>query len=155
MRYFLLILLTGFLSETTTNAIAQDPGKFELYKKISVPGNGGYDYMTIDTLNNRLYVSHGTNVTVIDLKSELIIGTIDNLEGIHGIAIAPEFQKGFISDGKANAVAVFDLQTLKVIKTIAISGKDPDAILYDSYSKQVFTFNGDKLSMPRLLMHQH
>ena len=65
------------------------------------------------------------------------------MTGVHGIAIAPEFQKGFISDGKANAVVVFDLQTLKVIKTIPISGKDPDAIMYDPYSKKVFTFNGD------------
>jgi YVTN family beta-propeller protein len=143
MRYLIFILLTSCLSGFVSKTDAQDGGKFELYKKISVPGNGGYDYMTIDTSSNRLYVSHGTNVTVIDLKSESIIGTIDHLTGIHGIAIASEFQKGFISDGKANAVAVFDLQTLKVIKTIAISGKDPDAILYDSYSKQVFTFNGD------------
>src|SRR5262249_46553658 len=108
-----------------------------------VPGNGGYDYIKIDTTNNRLYVSHGTNVTVIDLKTEQIVGSIDGMTGVHGIAIAPEFQKGFISDGKANAVVVFDLQTFKKIKTIPISGKDPDAIMYDPYSKQVFTFNGD------------
>ena len=84
---------------------------FTLDKKISVPGNGGYDYMKIDTNSNRLFISHGTNVTVIDIQTEAIIGTIDHMTGVHGIAIAPEFQKGFISDGKANAVVVFDLQS--------------------------------------------
>ena len=64
-----------------TNLSAQAPGNFELYKKISIPGNGGYDYMTIDTTNKRLYVSHGTNVTVIDLKTDQIVGTIDRDDG--------------------------------------------------------------------------
>jgi YVTN family beta-propeller protein len=137
---FLLIVCTGLGPVWSS---AQSAASFELYKKIPVPGNGGYDYIKIDTLNNRLYVSHGTNVTVIDLKSEQIVGSIDQMTGVHGIAIAPEFQRGFISDGKANAVVVFDLQTFKPVKTIPISGKDPDAIMYDPYSKQVFTFNGD------------
>ncbi len=143
MREVLFVILTACLLNIPSRTTAQAVGNFELYKKISIPGNGGYDYMTIDTTNNRLYVSHGTNVTIIDLKSDQIVGTIDQMTGVHGIAIASEFQKGFISDGKANAVVVFDLQTLKTIKTIAITGKDPDAIMYDAYSKQVFTFNGD------------
>jgi len=143
MREVLFVILTACLLNIPSRTTAQAVGNFELYKKISIPGNGGYDYMTIDTANNRLYVSHGTNVTIIDLKSDQIVGTIDQMTGVHGIAIASEFQKGFISDGKANAVVVFDLQTLKTIKTIAITGKDPDAIMYDAYSKQVFTFNGD------------
>ena len=143
MRAALFVFFTLCLLNISSRTMAQTIGNFELYKKISIPGNGGYDYMTIDTTNNRLYVSHGTNVTVIDLKSEQIVGTIDQMTGVHGIAIASEFQKGFISDGKANAVVVFDLQTLKIIKTIPITGKDPDAIMYDPYSKQVFTFNGD------------
>ncbi len=144
MRYLLSFLLTALCLQTTPlNSLAQTTGNFELYKKISVPGNGGYDYMTIDTSNKRLYVSHGTNVTVIDLKTDQIIGSIDQMTGVHGIALAPEFNKGFISDGKGNAVVVFDLLTFKTIKTIPITGKDPDAIMYDAYSKQVFTFDGD------------
>ena len=143
MKYLLFIFLAACLSQTLVQSSAQAVGNFELYKKISIPGNGGYDYIKIDTVNNRLYVSHGTNVTVIDLKSEQIVGSIDQMTGVHGIAIAPEFQKGFISDGKANAVVVFDLQTYKVIKTIPLTDKDPDAIMYDPFSKQVFTFNGD------------
>jgi YVTN family beta-propeller protein len=144
MRNLLSIFsLAICLYMTPAETSAQATVNFELYKKISIPGNGGYDYMTIDPTNSRLYVSHGTNVTVIDLKTDQILGTIDQLTGVHGIAVAPEFNKGFVSDGKGNAVAVFDLLTLKVIKIIPISGKDPDAILYDGFSKQVFTFNGD------------
>jgi DNA-binding beta-propeller fold protein YncE len=144
MRYLLSIIFTATcLYVMPKNVSAQAPVNFELYKKISIPGNGGYDYMTIDTTNKRLYVSHGTNVTVIDLKTDQIIGNIDQMTGVHGIAIAPEFNKGFISDGKGNAVVVFDLLSFKVIKTIPISSKDPDAIMYDAYSKQVFTFDGD------------
>lgn len=143
MKYLLFIFLAACFSQMPVQLSARTVGNFELYKKISISGNGGYDYIKIDTVNNRLYVSHGTNVTVIDLKSEQIIGSIDQMSGVHGIAIAPEFQKGFISDGKANAVVVFDLQTFKVIKTIPLTDKDPDAIMYDPFSKQVFTFNGD------------
>lgn len=144
MRYLLLFFIyASLLIMVPKYSLAQALGNFELYKKISIPGNGGYDYMTIDTTSERLYVSHGTNVTVIDLKTDQIIGSIDQMTGVHGIAIAPEFNKGFISDGKGNAVVVFDLLSFKVIKTIPISSKDPDAIMYDAYSKQVFTFDGD------------
>jgi DNA-binding beta-propeller fold protein YncE len=135
----MVLALTGLF----LGAMAQSTVQFTLDKKIPVPGNGGYDYIKIDTGSNHLFISHGTNVTVIDMKTDAIIGSIDHMTGVHGIAIAPDFQKGFISDGKANAVVVFDLKSLKVIKTIPISGKDPDAILYDPYSKKVFTFNGD------------
>ncbi len=144
MRNLLPVFYTAIcLLMMPKSSSAQAPGNFELYKKISIPGNGGYDYMTIDTTNKRLYVSHGTNVTVIDLNTDLIIGSIDQMTGVHGIAIAPEFNKGFISDGKGNVVVVFDLLSFKIIKTIPISSKDPDAIMYDAFSKQVFTFDGD------------
>ena len=143
MKYLFILFLAVFFSYMPNQGLAQAAGNFVLYKKIPVPGNGGYDYLKIDTVDNRLYVSHGTNVTVIDLKSEQIVGTIDQMSGVHGIAIATELQKGFISDGKANSVVVFDLKTLKPIKTIPVTGKDPDAIMYDPFSKQVFTFNGD------------
>lgn len=122
---------------------AQDKEIYVLDKKISLPGNAGYDYLSIDKANNRLYVSHGTSVNVIDLSNEQLAGTIDSMEGVHGIAIVNEVNKGFISDGKANAVVVFDLKTYKKIATIPLSGKKPDAITYDPSSKKVFTFNGD------------
>jgi DNA-binding beta-propeller fold protein YncE len=141
MKIVLAIFCLLVITEGKTNA--QSGFQFMLDKKIPISGNGGYDYLKIDSASRRLYVSHGNAVSVIDLKTEEVVGTIGNLVGVHGIAIAPEFQKGFISDGKANAVVVFDLATLKVIKTISITGKDPDAILFDPFSKHVFTFNGD------------
>jgi YVTN family beta-propeller protein len=112
-------------------------------KTIALPGNGGYDYLYFDATASRLYVSHGNAVNVLDAQTGQAIGSIENMTGVHGIAIAAELNKGFISDGKASTVVVFDTKTLKTLKTINITGKDPDAILYDPYSKRVFAFNGD------------
>ena len=112
-------------------------------KKIPVPGDGGYDYMAIDEVNNHLFVSHGTAFNVIDLATEQPIATIDGLKGVHGIAFAHEVNKGFISDGKAKGVHVVDLTTFKVLKTISLPAEDEDGIIYDPYSKKVFCFCGD------------
>ncbi len=134
------LLLLGLISMGAP-AVAQQSA-YVLDKKISLPGDGGYDYLTIDQSSRRLYVSHGTTVHIIDLKTETLIGTVDGMQGNHGIAIAKGAQQGFISDGKANAVVVFDLNTFKTIKTISLTGKKPDAIIYDPFSNQVFAFNG-------------
>ncbi|PWT75229.1 MAG: hypothetical protein C5B59_09360 [Bacteroidetes bacterium] len=132
--FFLSLLISGVFAQT---------GPYTFDKKIELPGDGGYDYLVIDTVNRRLYVSHGNKVDVVDLETEKPVGNIDGMEGVHGIAIAYDVNKGFISDGKVNAVTVFDLKTLNKISTIPVSGKDPDAITYDQYSGRVFTFNGD------------
>jgi len=117
---------------------------YVLDKTISLPGDGGYDYLSIDKSNNRLYVSHGTAVHVIDLKTEKPVGLISNLNGIHGIAIDNKANRGFISDGKANAIVAFDLKTFKVITTISLKDANgPDAIMYDSFADRVFSFNGE------------
>ncbi len=112
-------------------------------KKISLPGDGGYDYLSIDQANNKLYVSHGTTVNVIDLATEKPVGVISDMKGVHGIAIANDLNRGFISDGRANAVVVFDLTTYAKITTIPVTANGPDAIMYDAFSKQVFSFNGE------------
>ncbi len=116
---------------------------YVLDKTISLPGDGGYDYLSIDKVNNRLYVSHGTSVNVIDLATEQAVGVIDNMKGVHGIAIDNKHNKGFISDGKANAVVALDLKTMKKLATIPVDAKGPDAIMYDPYSDKVFSFNGE------------
>jgi DNA-binding beta-propeller fold protein YncE len=115
-------------------------------RKIALPGDGGYDYMAIDQVNHRLFVSHGTSFNVVDLATEQPIAVIDGLKGVHGIAIVNEVNKGFISDGKANAVVVVDLTTFKIIKTIQLAATDEDGIIYDPFSKKVFVFNGDSKS---------
>lgn len=113
-------------------------------KTIALPGDGGYDYLAIDKINRNLYVSHGTAVNVINLDTEKPVGVIDNMKGVHGIAIVNKLNRGFISDGKANAVVVFDLKTFKTITTIALTAANgPDAIMYDPYSDRIFTFNGE------------
>jgi YVTN family beta-propeller protein len=112
-------------------------------KKIPVPGDGGYDYMAIDGVNNHLFVSHGSSFNIVDLATEKPIASIDGMMGVHGIAIVNEVNKGFISDGKAGACVVIDLTSFKILKTITLSSKDADAIIYDPYSKKVFVFNGD------------
>jgi YVTN family beta-propeller protein len=113
-------------------------------KTIALTGDGGYDYLSIDKVNRNLYVSHSTSVNVINLDTEKPVGVIDNMKGVHGIAIVNKLNRGFISDGKANAVVVFDLKTFKTITTIALIGANgPDAIMYDPYSDRVFTFNGE------------
>jgi WD40 repeat protein len=110
-------------------------------KSIPIPGEGGWDYLAADSANRRLYVSHSTEVEVLNLDSDAVVGKIPNTNGVHGIAIASDLGRGFVSDGRDNQVTIFDLKTLKVI-SIAKTGTNPDGILYDSFSKRVFTFNG-------------
>jgi len=112
-------------------------------KKIPLPGDGGYDYIAIDQVNNHLFVSHGTSFNVVDLATEQPIAVIDGMQGVHGIAIVNEVNKGFISDGKGKAVVVVDLSSFKILKTISLPATDEDGIIYDPYSKKVFVFNGD------------
>lgn len=113
-------------------------------KTVNLTGDSGYDYLSIDKVNNRLYVSHGTMVNVVDLATEQQIGVIENMKGVHGIAIDNKANTGFISDGRANAVVAFDLKTLKKTATILLTNANgPDAILYDPYFDRVYTFNGE------------
>jgi DNA-binding beta-propeller fold protein YncE len=119
---------------------------YVLDKKISVPGDGGYDYVAIDQINGHLFASHGTSFNVIDLATDKPIAVIEGMKGVHGIAIVNEVNKGFISDGRGNAVVVVDLSTFKIIKTITLTATDEDGIIYDPYSKKVFVFCGDSKS---------
>jgi len=136
-----------FLSAAITIAsLAAQPIMAQPYimdKKIALPGDGGYDYMSIDEPNNHLFISHGTTFDVVDLSTEKLIATIDGLKGVHGIAIVNDVNKGFISDGRNNAVVVVDLKTFKTLKTIKLTAEGADAIMYDPYSKKVFVFNGE------------
>lgn len=110
--------------------------------KIALGGDGKWDYMQIDKKNNRLFVSHFDRVHIINLETEKEIGTIKNLSGVHGIALAPEFNEGFISNGANNTVTVFNYQTLDSITTIKLGTEKPDAIIYDKSSKKVWVFCG-------------
>ena len=115
---------------------------FKITNRIHLEGDFGWDYLTVDAANNRVFVSHGQNVQVIDLNNTKEISTIPATSNVHGIALAPDLNKGFISCGRDSSVVVFDYRTLRVTDHIKVPGKNPDAILYEPYKKVIFTFNG-------------
>lgn len=115
---------------------------YKIVRKIHLEGDGGWDYLIADNATGRLYVSHATMAQVVDLKTGKLAGTVPDTKGIHGIAIAEKFNKGFTSNGRDSSVSVFDLKTLEITGRIKINGRNPDAILFDPFSNKVFTFNG-------------
>jgi DNA-binding beta-propeller fold protein YncE len=117
------------------------PG-YHVVRTIKVGGEGGWDYLTVDTAGNRLFVSRGSHEMVIDLASGSVVGDIPNTPGIHGVALAPELNRGFTSNGRDSSVTIFDYHTLAPITVVKIPARNPDAILYDPATKRVFTFNG-------------
>jgi hypothetical protein len=114
---------------------------YHILNEIKIGGEGGWDYLTVDSAARRLYVSHATHVVVVDVDKNTVIGDIPDTPGVHGIAIADDLNKGFISNGRGNNVTIFDLKTMKATGTVATE-MNPDAIRYDAVSKRVFAFNG-------------
>ena len=123
-------------------AFAMAAVKYDLVKKVAVPGTGGWDYLTVDESGRRVFISHSTQVDVMDADAYTVIGTIPNTPGVHGIALAPEFGRGYISAGKADLAIAFDLKTLKPLGEIKV-GKKPDAIIYEPLTKRIYVMNGD------------
>ncbi|MEI6407958.1 MAG: YncE family protein [Bacteroidota bacterium] len=136
----LFATLTLFACSAAHNT-GSNKSAFKILNRIKLPGDGFWDYITVDETTDRLYVSHGTQVQVVDLKTDQPIGAIPNQKGVHGIALAPEFGKGFISNGGDTSVTVFDLKSLAASSKIKVTGANPDAILYDPFSKRLFSFN--------------
>src|SRR6202521_6136581 len=110
--------------------IAAAPTGYHLTGEIPIGGEGGWDSLTGDSAARRLYVSHATHVAVVDLDTNKVVGDIPDTPGVHGIAIAPELNRGFISNGRANTATIFNLETLEVIGQVK-TGANPDAILYE------------------------
>ena len=133
----LLILLTGFnLRGQNANS------EYSIINKIHLPGDGGWDYLTADEAGARLFVSHSTVVQVVDLNTSKLIGTINETPGVHGIALAEDQNKAFISVGRNGSVKVINFKTLDLITDVKVTGQNPDAIMYDSFSQKIFVFNG-------------
>lgn len=133
-----------------TLAVAEPPSSgYHLLKKVPLggaPGDGEYfDYVTVDAAGRRVYLSHGTEVKVVDADTFAVVGTISGLKRCHGILLLPELGKGFITDGEAGKVIVFDPKTLKMTGEIKNS-PDTDSLIYDPASKLIFTMNGDSKS---------
>jgi DNA-binding beta-propeller fold protein YncE len=132
------LLFTAIISHA-----AAKPGAsgYHVIKTIPVPGDEGWDYVYVDSDARRVYISHASHVVVMNADTYAIEGSIPDTPGVHGIAVASEFGRGFISNGRGNNVTIFDLKTLKTLGTVK-TDQNPDAIIYDPATKRVFTFNG-------------
>jgi DNA-binding beta-propeller fold protein YncE len=136
-----IVVVTAASIEFAAAAPSPQSSGYHVTKKVPLGGEGGWDYLLADSANHRLFISRGTHVIVVDMESGKVTGDIPDTQGVHGIALAPEFNRGFTSNGRANTVTIFDLKTLATIGTVK-TGENPDAILYDPASKRIFTFNG-------------
>lgn len=130
-------LLLGAVGAPTQAADAN----YHVVRKITLEGDGGWDYLSVDAANRRIYVTRSSHVNVVDADSGKTVGDITGLSGVHGVAIDDKGGRGYISNGRSNTVTVFDLKTLAKLQEIPV-GEGPDAIIYDPASKRVFTFNG-------------
>jgi len=135
--HFISVLILG---SSLLSVQAQTASNYKIVNKIHLEGDEKWDYLYSDDQAGRLYVSHGSMVQVVDEAKGEVVGKITGLSGVHGIAIAPALNKGFISSGKDSSVTVFDTKTFQVITKVTV-GKGPDAIMFDPFSKKVFVFN--------------
>jgi DNA-binding beta-propeller fold protein YncE len=135
-----LVLIIVALIVTAVAVAAGGPG-YKVVNTYKVGGDGGWDYLIADAAARRLYISRATHVIVLDLDSGKTVGDIADTPGVHGIALAPELGRGFVSNGREGTVSIFDLKTLATISKVK-AGENPDAILYDPATRRVFTFNG-------------
>ena len=140
-RTTLLCLLVLTLNAAVVNAQTKPQSGYHVVNQYKLGGEGGWDYLALDAKARRLYVSHATHVVVVDADTGAVVGDIPDTPGVHGVAVVEESGKGYVSNGRASTVTVFDLKTLKALKQIPV-GKNPDAIIYDAASKRVFTMNG-------------
>jgi hypothetical protein len=129
----------GLIALVATLALAAGPD-YHLINTYNLGGDGGWDYLALDSPTRRLYISRAAHVMVVDADTGKLVADIPETSGVHGIALASELGRGFTSNGSEGTVTIFDLTTLKAIKVKA--GDNPDAILYDSATKRVFAFNG-------------
>jgi DNA-binding beta-propeller fold protein YncE len=133
----LALAIPGFVA-----AQAQNPSGYHLIKKHVIGGEGGWDYMALDTTTRLLYVTHGNAVEILNVDTGVKSEPISGLEGVHGVAFAQERNRGYISNGRGNSVAVFDLKTHQVLELVPSTGQNPDSVMYDPFSGRIFTFNG-------------
>ena len=139
VKILLFFCLTLFISSGSLRA--QSVSGFHVVKTFHIASSGGWDYIAVGPDNNRLYVSHGTQVNILNETTGDSVGVIPNTIGVHGIAFIPAIGKGYTSNGRLNTITVFDLKTNQVLDSIKV-GTNPDAIMYDDFSKLIITCNG-------------
>lgn len=136
-------LLTGLLlAATCVCAPAEARPNYAVVQKISVPGDGGWDYLTLDPSSHRLFVTRGSHVQVVNVNTGQVVGDILDTPGVHGVALAGPEQRGFTSNGKGNTITVFGLDKLNTVAVIP-AGTKPDAIIYEPITHRVLAFNGE------------
>ena len=138
--FTIAVVITTLLTLSPSPARAAE-ANYQLLKTIPVGGDGGWDYLSVDSAGRRLYVSHGTKAVVIDLDKETVVGDITNTPGIHGIAVAPKLNRAFTSNGRENKVSIVDLKTLETTSRVD-TGENPDAIFFEPLREEIYTFNG-------------
>jgi DNA-binding beta-propeller fold protein YncE len=134
-----MVLTAGLLSRAASPA--PGPSGYHVIKTVPVPGDEGWDYLVVDATARRVYISHGSHVVVMDADTYAIVGDVPDTQGVHGIALASDLGRGFVSAGRANTAVIFDLKTLASLGTVKTDA-NPDAIVFDSVTKRVFTLNG-------------
>jgi DNA-binding beta-propeller fold protein YncE len=142
LRLLAGLLLPAALGASAAGAQAAGGSGYKVMQKYTLGGEGGWDYLTVDSVGHRLYLTRGNHVMVVDTESGKPVADIADLSGTHGVALAVDLGKGFISNGRNSTITVFDLKTDKVLDTMKSTGENPDAIIYDPASKRVFAFNG-------------
>jgi YVTN family beta-propeller protein len=141
MKKSIFIIAGIFLSLLGLNGQNATEG-YNIVQRIHLEGDGGWDYLNADDATGMLYVSHGKMVNVVDMNTGKSVATITDVNGVHGIAVAIEFNKGFISNGPDSNVTVFNLKDYSIIEKVPVTGRNPDAILYEPFTKTVITWNG-------------
>ena len=139
MRYLKFIGAALMAVAVRNTSVAQTSG-YHVVNTFHIPSPGGWDYIAVSPVNGNIYVSHSSQVNILNPAGDSV-GVIPNTTGVHGIAFAPEFKKGFTSNGRLNTVTVFDINTNAVLAQVK-TGESPDAIMYDPFSKKVYTCNG-------------
>jgi len=136
----LLIAVVAVL--TGSAAPARHAPGYHVVHRFVLGGDGGWDYLTLDTASRRLYIARSTRVMVIDADSGTVVGEIPNTPGVHGVALVPALHRGFASAGRDRSVSMFELGSLRPLATVKTTGGNPDAIVYEPATRRVFTFNG-------------
>lgn len=139
--FALIGMAVSVASHSVSAAPAPGASGYKVIKTVPLGGEGGWDYVYVDSDARRVYISRGTHTVVMNADTYAVEGDIPDTQGVHGIAIAAELGRGFTSNGRSNDVTIFDLKTLKPIGKVA-TDQNPDAIVYEPVSKRVFTFNG-------------
>ena len=134
MAGFLLSVL-GLTGQNASNG-------YKIIQRIHLEGDGFWDYLNADDATGMLYVSHGKMVHVVDMNTGNNVAVIKDVNGVHGIAIVPEFNKGFISNGADSNVTVFNIKDFSIIEKVPVTGRNPDAIIFEPFTKTIITWNG-------------